>query len=334
LFIFSRAAKFSQPQHQGLIIYSASVGYDTRGGQPTEEFLYSNGSFPFALNFAFGNDYVYLVGANLTEHFTLAQINSRHYFIPDSNKWIFGPQITFNQIDYSPNLLTEFGPGATLYFNNVTPQKDFQISPESGIAFSLGYDYYLASWGNTSYPTVYGNFSSFLTSTILPKHHVLSQKLSASVAPPQNSIFTGYRQAGGEYVGSLFETSFLVRGYPVGEFLGYRLVTENLEYRFPLSYKYSGYDTLPLFIDRWHGAVIFDAATLDGQYYNSNLNPGISTAAATKFGKLFAGAGAELRCDFEAFYNIPLVARLGAYYGFTPEAFGGVNYYLGFGIVQ
>jgi hypothetical protein len=313
-------------------VYAANVGYDTRVNKPTEELIYSNGNFPFSIDLAIANDYYYLVGANLTEHFTFVELDSRHFILPDSNNWIFGPQVTYRQTEYAPYLFVEFGPGATLSYTNIERKKDFQISPESGGAFNIGYDYFLANWGNTSYPNLNANASIYLSGKPLPKHHVISQKISASISPPQQTILTGNRQAGGEYAGSLFATNFLVRGYPVGEFVGSTIYSENFEYRFPIAQQYSGSGTFPLFVNKWHGALLFDAATLEGGYYNSNFSP--APLYVSKLGWIYAGTGAELRADVELFYNIPLTLRMGAYYGFNQAAFGGVSYYLGFGLIQ
>lgn len=310
--------------------YAVDLGYDTRAKNPTEAFVYTNASLPFFIDFGVSNDYYYLIGAGAVEHLTYLSLDTRHYLLPNSNKWTLGPEIIYRMTDYPGILFTEVGPGLALNYNNVTPRRDFQISSESGEAFTLAYDYYLPSWGNTSYQNIRGVGTIYFAGKPLPRHNVINVRAAAWVSPPQQTIFTGTEQAGGEYAASLLPTTFLVRGYPIGEFIGSTLLNAGLEYRFPIYYPFSGSGTVPVFANRWHAAVVCDAITLRGGYYD-NTTSSAGTLLATDLGTYYVGTGAEARVDLQLFYAIPLTVKFGVYYGFTQKAFGGPSYIIGFG---
>jgi hypothetical protein len=320
--------------------YFATVGYDTRAKNPTELLSYTNGTFPFLIDVNLANQYNYIIGASIVEQNTLAEIDTRHYLFADSNKWLIGPEFTFEGTNYGSATFTQYGPGATLTWNNVATQKDYQVSPEGGESVGLGYDFYSVPYtingqqGNTSFGAVRGNFSYYLSGKYLPKHHVISVKGSAWVSSQYEGILIGAQQAGGENYFSLLPPYYLVRGYPAGEFIGWQLYTENFEYRFPIYYQYGGYGTFPLFFSKWHGALLLDATTLNGFYYDSNYVPGSSVLVNTNVGKFFLGTGAELRSDITVAYGYDLTMRIGAYYGLSQYSNGGPTYMISFGSVQ
>ena len=316
-------------------LYSVNFGYDSRYNEPREEAVYTNSSLPFFINTVFANDYTYLVGSNLAYRFTYARLDTKHFLARDNNNWLFGPEITYHMTDYGKNLYTEMGPGLALRYNNISPSKDYQISPESGEAFTLGYDWFLEKWGNTSYQNIRGTTDYYLSGGILPIHHVINLKTAAWVSPPQRNILMGSQQGGGEYFGSLVPTTFLVRGYPVGEFVGWTILNANFEYRLPIAHPFKGPGTSPFFVNKWHGALIVDATTLKGGYYDSDSGPlGTAPLLPTELGTYYVGAGLEARADVTLFYGVPLTIRFGVYDGLTQKAFGGFSYFLGFGLVQ
>jgi outer membrane protein assembly factor BamA len=137
--------------------------------------------------------------------------------------------------------------------------------------------------------------------------------------------------------GSLLPSDYVVRGYPVGEFIGSTLATGTFEYRFPISYPYGGPGTWPIFFNKLHGAVFADAVTLKGVWYentNGTATVGAGTPRSTDLGTYFVSAGGELRSDLQIFYGIPLTIRAGYYYGFENRAFGGSGIFLGFGLAN
>jgi hypothetical protein len=205
--------------------------------------------------------------------------------------------------------------------------RDFQISPESGYALSLTYSY-MGPWGNTSYHAGSGEGMIYLSGRPLPKHHVVKARAAAWTSPPQQTILTGSQQGGGEYGSQLFTQTFVVRGYPYGEFIGSSLYNGSLEYRLPLSYVYEGWGTRPVFLNSLHLNFVGDVITLYGGYYDSESS---GTLVSARPGVYFASTGVELKGDFQFFYGFPLMFKLGYYYGFTQKAYGGSSVYFGFG---
>jgi len=319
------------------------IGYDTRAGQLTEELSYTNGTFPFLIDANFANQYAYLVGPNVVEQVTYGEIDTRHYLFPDSNKWVFGPEFTYEVTNYYPSIYTQYGPGASLLWNNVATQKDYQISPEGGESVALGYDYFTMPYttqfpgtnfsGTTSFSAMHANLSYYFS----PFHHqVLSIKGSAWMATPQlnTNAFVGMQQAGGEYYFSILPPLYLVRGYPIGEFIGSQIYVANVEYRFPLFYQYSGHGNFPLFFGRWHAALLFDSINMKGFYYDNGSPGGAQAILPINTNQGFMGTGAELRSDLTIAYGFNFTMRLGAYYGMDQTANGGFNYMISFGSVQ
>lgn len=325
--LFSASTSGNDPlyHHQ----YSLSAGYDTRAQKPTVGFSYLNGSLPFPIETFFTDDRYYLVGAQDVQHITTASISTSHYLQPNGTDWVLGPDVVYRMKEYPGVLTTQFGPGAHLSYSNVAKIRDYQISPESGHAFSASYLYFLKEWGNTEYPNFSGRALKYFSGKPLPDHHVIKLNVDTWIAPDNLSVFTAGYEGGGEYLISMFPSRHAVRGYPVGEFLGTSLYTGNFEYRFPLSYVYSGSGTTPVFAKKWHGAVVFDAITLKGGYYDNATTPG--TLRATKIGTFYTSAGGELKGDLDLLYHIPITVRVGVHYGFTNKAYGGIVTLLGLG---
>lgn len=307
--------------------YSIDVGYDTRAQKVKETVSYTNSTLPFLIDLYFANDYQYLAGANAVERIMYGMIQTSHFLQSHDNEWRLQPQLTYKMTDYPGYLFTEAGPGIFLSHSNLGTKKDYQISPETGHSVSVGYNYFLPSLGNVSYQSISVLGSLYLSGWILPERNVIKLRAAGWISPPQNTILTGYQQAGGEYGSPFMNQSFLVRGYPYGEFIGNTLYNFGLEYRFPLAYPFGGPGTIPAFTNAWHMALVGDAITLDGGYYE------ISTTSlrATRVGTFFASAGVELKGDFQFFYFVPLTVKAGYYYSFTKEAYGGSSFFIGLG---
>lgn len=112
-----------------------------------------------------------------------------------------------------------------------------------------------------------------------------------------DDLLTGRRSAGGT-----------LRGFPIGHVVGDGLAALTLEYRLPLLEIERGLETLPVFIDRLHGAVFVDtAAAFDARPTTS--------AFAT-------GLGAELRLHVTLGYYGSYLVRAGYARGLTT---GGVD---------
>jgi len=220
------------------------------------------------------------------------------------------------------------GPAVSLGYSNAT-QKPTQITPETGGSFIVDYQQFFASLGNVDFARTRAN-GTYYISALLPKRTALMAKVQSVWSQRNRSVLLG-STAGGDYSLSLqSEIPYVVRGYPIGEFVGWSVATGSLEYRFPIIDSPMGQDTTPIFLRRWHGAVFADTVTLDGVYYNQNTN----TSALTGLGSFYYGTGAELRSDMTLGYHLPATLRFGVYYGLNANAFGGLTTFLNITLPQ
>jgi len=110
----------------------------------------------------------------------------------------------------------------------------------------------------------------------------------------------------------------VLRGFPIGHVIGDALAAGTLEYRFPLIEIERGIETLPLFVDRIHGAVYVDTASAF-----TDRPSALSFASS---------AGAELRLQVVLGYYGAFLVRVGYARGLTaggldqPYTVMGFNY--------
>ncbi|MGE3972932.1 MAG: hypothetical protein AB7F59_00245 [Bdellovibrionales bacterium] len=211
------------------------------------------------------------------------------------------------------------GPAVQLSYLNAT-QKPTQISPRKGQEALLDYQYFLPSWGNTEFYNLRANGAIYI-SPWLPDRHAMMLRTRSIFSPRNRSILLG-TPAGGDYTLSyLSESPYLVRGYPVGEFVGWSLITNTFEYRFPLTDSPGDLGTFPVLFRRWHAGVFVDSATLEGAYYAKDIR-GTRTSY---LGSFFWSTGMEFRSDITLGFHIPAMLKLGLYYGLNTNAYGGFS---------
>lgn len=304
--------------------YSLNASYDTLTERPSFSLILKNTQLTTPLLLSLNDIYDYIYAGNIVRHTTIAQplIES---FIPGlSNKWLMGAGWSYYQSQYLNNLLVRNGPQFFVSYVNET-QKGEQISPESGGSFSLSQATYLPSLGSIDYEEINlrarGYFSKYL-----PKRHVLASSLNLSYAPRLQRDFIGKTTSSAVFQGGTLDSSFLLRGYPYGALIGHNLYTANIEYRFPLYYRYGGSGTDPIFIQKLYGDVFTDIATVDGYYYS----PRYYSYFQSSVGRYFVGSGVETKMDMTLFYHWPVTAVLGLYYGHDRDASLGLTPFLGF----
>ncbi len=105
-----------------------------------------------------------------------------------------------------------------------------------------------------------------------------------------------------------------LRGYSAGATYGDQYHVLNLEYRFPLLWLERGYDSLPFYLWRLHGAVYSDVG---GAFFGTISQD-----------KLKASLGAELRLDGSLGYYLPFMLQLGYAHGFMDGADNGFYFLL------
>lgn len=220
------------------------------------------------------------------------------------------------------SICTQSGPAVGVRFDNATI-KNSMISPESGGSAYLEHQQNLAGIGNTSFGRTRFN-GTYYFSKWLPQRNAIMFRTNSVWSPSNRNILLG-SSGGGDYSFTFIDPQFTVRGYPVGNFLGWSLATATIEYRFPIGTVYKGWDTKPFFLRRWHAGIFADAIAADGAYYNKT----IKNLKATALGNIFYGVGTEFRSDVTLAYHVPATFRLGLFYGMNEEAYGGFTPFIG-----
>jgi hypothetical protein len=220
------------------------------------------------------------------------------------------------------------GPTANLTYTSAAGQLAKPSWGEFGASLSY------TSWGNfdddyLDYEKTAGSLGVKLRGPF-PSRHFLSLQLRGSTAPRLNAPATfGDRTIGGNYLVSLINSNYLLRGYPSGALAGRNMLNANLEYHFPLWDIYRGSGTAPWFFQAVEMTVFADAAAVDGYY----LDPEVPKYVSTSTGETFGGAGLEFTLSNTMAYHLPLTLTFGLYYGFDERAGGGFTPFLGLGYV-
>ncbi|PIT99953.1 MAG: hypothetical protein COT74_07490 [Bdellovibrionales bacterium CG10_big_fil_rev_8_21_14_0_10_45_34] len=306
--------------------YNAYGGYDSLSKKMSWGFSYVNEQTPAQLLVTFADQYNYLFGFDVVSNTSYAEGSAR-FFLPGlSESWSssFGGVRSRFEIP-SIGEETQAGFVGQIAYSDVS-QKAYQISPEKGGAFSVRSSHYLPSWGSLSYTDVLFSGTKYL-SFFLPERHAIEFKIKGYISPQNRNIYLGTRSAGGPFSLSLIQPQFVVRGYAPGAFLGWTTLTGGMEYHFPISKIYSG-GSSPWFKKNLHGAFIADAVSVEGAYFDKNRR----SARRRYLGSISYGAGAEVHLDTTIFYHVPATFTFGGYYGFTTEAYGGTNLYLGMNV--
>lgn len=126
-------------------------------------------------------------------------------------------------------------------------------------------------------------------------------------------LFNSNYQGGGELLFTQGKGAYLNRGFYYGTFYARRIVTLNVEYRFPLFRVDRGLSLNPVFLKQLHMALTADTTTYDQGPRNVDFHYKL-------FANYFYSAGVELKTDWTLFYYLPTQIRFGFYHGFGPVA--------------
>jgi hypothetical protein len=199
---------------------------------------------------------------------------------------------------------------AYAFTNSVRPPK--AISPEEGRSLTLATELSAAVLGSDFTRRKYT--LDWHEYTMLPwgAHQVLATRLFGGLAQGDLLAQRAF-QVGGDSLGDLLQglgtETLALRGYPLNAFRGQRVLLASTEYRFPLLNLEGGVGNGPLYFRRLHGAIFAEAADV----YDRG---GIS------INDIRSAAGAEMRCDLDLGYRLPLTLRLVVAKGFDQ---GGEN---------
>jgi Tol biopolymer transport system component len=101
------------------------------------------------------------------------------------------------------------------------------------------------------------------------------------------------------------QNRYPLRGFPSNFDKGDHVVTYTLEYRFPLWYIFRGWNSKPVYLDRFHAALFAETGNAWGADKDSELND------------FSAGIGAEARMDTVLGYKVKITPALGIAQGLT-----------------
>ena len=293
--------------------YSLSVSYDTLTQLPSFAGSYSNHLYtqlPTSIFAQHINEYIY--GFGVPRKADSAGLTTGFYLPGLSNDWTGSAGFTFAQTSLLDLTQRRGGVSVGAQWNNVS-QKGLEVTPEHGGSFGVTHTQYLQQLGSEYFQTDF--HASYYFSKWLPERNALAFFANASIAPGLDNILYGRSTIGGRYTTTLVQNDFVMRGYNSGAFLGRNLLLGTVEYRFPVSYSYEGVRTLPVFLQRIHGAVFADFITLDGATYDFDK----AVYRRASFGKVYSGVGIEAKFDATVFYHVPVQFIAGLYYGLDQQ---------------
>ena len=194
----------------------------------------------------------------------------------------------------------------------------YGIGGEKGFSVGLGLDEAAHALGSESTLTAIGGVVTAYRLMPWAEHHVLALALSGGTSLGSYSR-RGLYSTGGFVNESLYDSynsvirqsSFVLRGYAPGQFIGTAYHLLNAEYRFPLLYADRGLSTLPIFLRTVSGVVFFDYG---GAY--SKLDPN------HPFDQLHGSVGGEVWVEGVTGYFMTTNLRLGVARGLDDDAQG------------
>lgn len=291
-------------------VYTAVGGYDTRG-------------LPFA-----SLDYVYRfherTNLNLGVYYSPSYLIAARAF-----QKLWGGAVSLSNFLPLGNFFTH-EIGVVMANNEATPPKFPDSNRGVGLRVSLGWsrrgrsvpndftvrDFTRVSISHTQFLQAMGSTTDYyVTSAKLEQavpipftaRHSLYLRVQAGLTEGASKLSFAFFQGGGELLFDTGRGNFLNRGYYPGTFLGRRMLTTNLEWRFPLFDVDRGHRYMPAFLRRVHGAFTFDATTTDRSL--PNYDP------TEIFKRIHTSVGFELKSDWLLSYYLPAQVRLGAYHG-------------------
>ncbi|MGE0528991.1 MAG: hypothetical protein AB7P49_18180, partial [Bdellovibrionales bacterium] len=303
--------------------YSLMGAFDTVTNKASYGVNYLNSSLPTDISLDYAKTQSYLGASGLTIESDSAGLGlSSHWpFGSRNTKWGLGGvwmQTT------SATTFRRLGPEASLVYSRLQSPLNgaFGWHLEGRHRQFLEQDGYLAYGHSYLHTAGLGNLGG--------GHRLFGQARGALAPdlPLARSIDLGDRNVGGNYLISLANSSFLLRGYPSGSFVGRRVVNGNLEYVLPARELGRGFGTFPLFLRGFEIALFGDAMAVDGAGFDLDRELYIRSHLS----EWYLGSGAEMRLNTTIAYHLPLSLTLGLYYGFNERFGGGFSPFLGVGV--
>lgn len=305
--------------------YSLFGSYDTITQKPSYGISYVNSSLPTDIGLSYGKSVSYLGASGYI-------LESQNAALSLTNTWPFNSRHTHWSVggvwmDTQSGTTTyrRMGPSAGVQYSRM----QHPLNSWLGVYASLGHDEFMPA--DNDYLT-YGRTTSHLATNIQlgGGHHIVLNARGAFAPrlPMRDVISLGDRSIGGNYLVSLTNSDFLLRGYSSGSFVGRKLINANLEYALPLVQTIGGWGTFPVFLKDVELAVFADAMSVDGGAYD----PERDAYLRSSLNRFFMGTGGELRINSTTGYHLPISLILGGYYGLNSQFGGGFMPFLGLGL--
>lgn len=290
--------------------YALAAEWDSLTKETGGTFSYRNTMTPVDIGLSASQVYRYSYTNGDTLKDTSGAVNFSYNIPFMFRSWDLSLGYRHSNTEFTNTVIERSGPTAIIGYNSAI-QRGYEISPESGSAFSISNQAFIEQFGNIGYNKT--NLSGrYYLSGWLPSRHVFYTALNGTYAPDLDdpTLFTS--TLNGSYASNLLIPPFLVRGYPSGNILGNNMLALNLEYRFPIAYLYRGMGTFPLYFKTLHGAVIGDVVGLDGARFSQSNRRFLRQ----RFGdEWYAGYGLEFHLETTIGYYLPVRFSFGAFRG-------------------
>lgn len=306
--------------------YTLNGAYDSITKKPSYGASYVNSSLPTDIGLSYGKSVTYL-GASAR----VLESQAANFSL--TNTWPFNNRFTrwsvgglWTETESSLTTYRRSGPTAGIQYSRL----QHPLNTWYGIHAAISHEEFLAQKNYLAYGRTYAHLAEQFqlgggNRAFFQTRAALSPRLPFT---GRNVTDLGDRTVGGNYLVSLTNSEFLLRGYASGAFVGRKILNSNLEYILPAMEIGRGWGTFPMFFKALELAIFADAVSVDGGAFNPSRN-GYERSDLSHF---YMGTGAELRMSTTTGYHLPVSFTLGAYYGLNQRYGGGFTPFVGLGL--
>ena len=311
--------------------YALNLSYDSLSQAMSGAFNYQNQMTKLRWNLGYGlfNEFRNSTGKVIQTQ--SANMNT-NFFLSSDNAWLGSVGGFYAQTE-QPNRLSLKRLAATAGVIYSSQGHNKYQPRDNELSASAFFQKFFDQEGFIAYERIFSNLRWDIKKP-LKTRHVLATQLVNSYAHNMDlldSLFIGDTNLGANFFTNLVNSSFLLRGYPTGTYVGRSMSVLNLEYSFPIWDIHQGYKTAPFFTNEILASVFIDALTVDGAAFNAEAGSYFRKRWGNDF---FASTGTELVLNTTLGYHLPAFFKLGIYYGFDMQYQGGTKYFLSFGFGQ
>lgn len=297
--------------------YQASAGHDTFTSKSSLSLSYINTHFDWNLLFNYKMYYQNLVAAGGNIKIESTGLGARRFLFSDSNDWSLGVY-AYSTENASATDKRSIFLQANIAQDKRGKRKFYDLKPPSGHRFYSAINHYFEKTNTPSFQVLNLEFSRYFRIRSKPLHKLSIHSKLDLRSNNTTDIYTSLVSAGGFYGGIGSFQYHRNSGYAFSQFLGWSMLSTNLEYSLPLYEIHNGFRNFPIYARRISANLVFDALVLDGYFYSSAE----AKYLRNKWDKGFFSLGAELEAQSNWGYAAPVNFTIGSYYGFQKEAGG------------